>query len=128
MTPLARRRSLPGAIALLVAAFLVAAPATALAGGGTVFQYHDGPKAIPDGHGKAVFKFPDVPLIGSAMTVPALDLDVRINHRRTQDLTLILRSPLGDKVTLSKHNTPEKTLGKGPACPDEPLPIIPPVP
>jgi subtilisin-like proprotein convertase family protein len=113
-----------GVVALATVAFLLAGTGFAFAGGGTVFSYHDGPKAIPDGHDKAVFKLP-VALIGSSMTVTDVNVNLRVNHPSTHDLTLLVQSPTGEKVTVSQHNTTGKNLGQGPKCPEEPLPLFP---
>jgi subtilisin-like proprotein convertase family protein len=58
------------------------------------------------------------------MTVTDVNVDLRIDHPHSQDLTLILRSPAGNKVILSKGNTKGKNLGEG-GCPKEPLPMFP---
>src|SRR5215212_8326040 len=115
------------AVALSTIACLLAGPGLALAGGGAAFPYQAGSEKIPDGHGKVVYPFMNVGLIGSTMTVTDANVSLRISHPRTHDLIVSLRSPSGQKVLLSRHDTKGTDLGTNPKCPAS-LPIVPPYP
>ena len=71
--------------------------------------YEFGGKPIPNGHGAAKLTI-DLDGLDPIIDVDAL---VRVEHPKTQQLSISLKSPTGIKTKLSKHDTRGKDLGSG---------------